>query len=814
MIERRARKSSPPPSALLPRLLRVIWPFLLTILGSVALGLFSMQLMSAGRAYVSGESLWSKGQKNATMHLGEYALSCDPRDYRLFVAALSVPKGDRIARLALSQEKPDLERAREGFLQGQNHPADIDGMIMLFLRFGQVSFMRQAIDIWAQADVLIEELEQAAGRLHAVVQADCRNEAAKRVALQGILDVNDRLTPLQRAFSDTVGQANRIVHLLTGGALLLITLVLVSIGALLSLRVQRRHLVAEQHLADSEERYQLAVAGSRQGLWDLDVVEGELFVSPEVEELLGLPPGGFGRHRQDFIRRLHPRERDQAVSQLNELVAKGQSFELEMRLLDGQGGYRWVRAAGRAQIGPDGTARRVLGSLQDISARRELEQALQGQIRSREAAIEALVRVLEAGVATQLQVRVAADAAGSGGNGTEGSETAAQVDTLAQASALVVRLVDELKRHAEHLDAIFALSPDGFVSFDAEHRVNHVNEAFCRLTGLTEALALGLHEAELEKRLAALLASGSRMPRLGEARERAGEDASKRKLPRIELERPAQRVIELQWRQGSHAAISQVLYLRDVTYETEVDRLKSEFLSTAAHELRTPMASIIGFSELLMMREYPPNRRIELLQTVHRQAERMASIVDELLDLARIEARRGKDFLIERIDLCALADEAVRDFGVPAGREPIRWTSRSTAMWVDIDRGKVLQALGNILGNAYKYSPQGGAVELDLVEGAYSDEDPPRALVGLRVTDHGIGLSPEQLARVGERFYRADTSGRIPGTGLGVSIVQEILNLLGGRLEFSSQPGEGSRVTLWLPLAEASTPVEAAPHTA
>lgn len=792
MIAHRHAKSSSALPYLLPRLLRVIWPFLLTIAGCVGLGLFSMELMSAGRAYVSGESLWSKGQKNAVLHLSEYAVTCDPADYRSYVAALSVPKGDRVARLALSQAQPDVQAARAGFLQGQNHPADIDSMIMLFLRFGEVSFFKQAIDIWAEADKLIDELETAAEQLRRVVTASCRDEAAKLAMMRSVLEINERLTPLQREFSDTVGQANRMVHLLTGGALLLITMVLVSIGVLLSLRVQGRYARAEASLAESEQRFALAVAGSRQGLWDLDVDSGELFVSPEVEQILDMSEGTFGRHRHDFIRRLHPQDRDQAVAGLNAHIAHGQSFEMELRVLDGRGQYRWVRAAGQSQLTLDGRATRVLGSLQDVSARRALEDALQQQMQSREAAIEALLRLLESGVAAAQE---------SAPEGSPEPRADAGVDTLAQASRLVAHLVDQLKRHGEHLDAIFALSPDGFVSFDDQGRINHVNAAFTRLTGLTEQSALGVSESGLERRLSTLMPTGARMPRLADLRTLGSGEAGKRKLPRIELERPAQRVIELQWREGSPGAISQVLYLRDVTYETEVDRLKSEFLSTAAHELRTPMASIIGFSELLMMREYPPDRRKELLQTVHRQADRMAAIVDELLDLARIEARRGKDFVIERLDLCALLDEAVRDFAIPNGRDAPNWSAPKEPCWVEADRGKVLQALGNVMGNAYKYSPDGGAVEVRLVRGTLQDTQPPRAAVGIQVVDHGIGLTPQQLARIGERFYRADTSGRIPGTGLGVSIVQEILQLLGGQLAFESVHGQGSTVTLWLPLA-------------
>lgn len=802
----KTRATDAPP--VMGRLLSVVWPFLLTIVGCVLLALQSMALMSAGRAYVSGESLWSKGQKNAVLHLGDFALTCNLKDFEAYEQALLVPKGDRIARLALSQPDPDRQRAREGFLLGQNHPSDVDGMIMLFVRFGQISFMRDAIVIWEQADALIDELELAAVHLREVVVTNCRNERSKQAAMAAILDINERLTPLQRAFSDTVGKANRIVHLLTGGALLLMALILTALGVGRSLRVQGVHAQSERRLADSEQRYQLAIAGSRQGLWDIDVVTGHLFVSPELEQMLDMPVGSFGDRRSDIIKRLHPDERENVIAQLNALVAQGQGFETELRVLDGRGQYRWVRAAGRARLGPDGRAVRMLGSIQDISARRALEDALREQTRSREAAIEELRQLLERDVSGARGPQ--SSGAGPSDGALEGSKNRSGVgtgggsgaeDNLEQVSHLVALLVDELKQRGQHLDAIFALSPDGFVSFDRQRRVNHVNEAFTRLTGIPEASALGLGEAELQARLAALLVDPARMPRLTELRERPAPDGKSRP-PRLEIERPAQRVIELQWRLGQDASIPQVLYLRDVTHETEVERIKSEFLSTAAHEMRTPMASIIGFSELLLMRSYPPARQAELLQTVHRQAQRMASIVDELLDLARIEARRGKDFLIERVDLSQLVEEALRDFGVPTERARPEWSPVAPAQWVvEVDRSKLLQALNNVLSNAYKYSPEGGPVEVSLVSVLDDPGDHAHPMVGIRVVDHGIGLKPEQLARMGERFWRADTSGRIPGTGLGVSIVQEILHLLGGRLEFTSTHGQGTSATLWLPVA-------------
>ena len=118
------------------------------------------------------------------------------------------------------------------------------------------------------------------------------------------------------------------------------------------------------------------------------------------------------------------------------------------------------------------------------------------------------------------------------------------------------------------------------------------------------------------------------------------------------------------------------------------------------------------------------------------------------------------------------------------------------------DGKKTQQALLNVLSNAYKYSPGGGAVHIELLDAPATMAAAP--LVGIRITDQGIGMTPAQLGRVFERFYRADSSGKFPGTGLGMSIVQEIMTLHRGKIDIQSSPGEGTTVTLWLPACQDS----------
>jgi signal transduction histidine kinase/CHASE1-domain containing sensor protein len=377
--------------------------------------------------------------------------------------------------------------------------------------------------------------------------------------------------------------------------------------------------------------------------------------------------------------------------------------------------------------------------------------------------------------------------------------------------------ITELKRTAAalgdrnaQLDAIFQLSPDGLVSFDLAGHVKSVNAAFTRMTGLPAAAVSGRSQAELEGQLRALAEHPEQWPGLEAsfhtAKVGAGGTATSSTEPHLlALQRPRAAVLELVGVTSTAASVSRLLYLRDVTHEVEVDRMKSEFLSHAAHELRTPMASIFGFTELLMTQEFDEATRKDLLATIYKQTAWLVDIINELLDLARIESRRGKDFSIAAVALDACVADVLGTLSIDAERWPIIVEVADDLPPALADAAKLRQAITNVLGNAVKYSPAGGTLSIRGVTRVSDD----RPQVGLIIADHGIGMTPEQVSHVGERFYRADSSGNIPGTGLGMAIVKEILDLLGGSFTVVSTPGTGTTVSLWLPVAQTDqTPTE------
>jgi len=162
--------------------------------------------------------------------------------------------------------------------------------------------------------------------------------------------------------------------------------------------------------------------------------------------------------------------------------------------------------------------------------------------------------------------------------------------------------------------------------------------------------------------------------------------------------------------QGLH--LGRVAYFRDITRESELDRMKSEFLATAAHELRTPVASLHGFSDLLLKCDFDPETRKDLLQTIHRQSSNLVELVNELLDLARIGARADKCFHMQTQSVLPIIDHTVRHLLIPGDVRKVTLRLASALPDVNIDADKLEQALLNVLTNAYKYSPEGGSIEL------------------------------------------------------------------------------------------------------
>jgi PAS domain S-box-containing protein len=200
---------------------------------------FSINTLSSVRAYVSGEGLWSKAQKDAMYQLLRYSRTHDETDYRKFKEFMKVPGGDHKSLVELGKPNPNMDTARQGFIEGRNHPEDVSGMITLFTRFNRISYINKAIHIWSEADPLVARFIPIGEQLHAEINSP--NPSPERInAIIGAIDpLNAQLTKLEDDFSYTLGEGSRWLENLVLKLLFAIALTVEVTGLTLAIVVSR-----------------------------------------------------------------------------------------------------------------------------------------------------------------------------------------------------------------------------------------------------------------------------------------------------------------------------------------------------------------------------------------------------------------------------------------------------------------------------------------------------------------------------------------------------------------------------------------------
>lgn len=211
---------------------------------------FAMNTLSSVRAMVEGEGLWSKSQKDAILSLYQYGLSGSEDDYENFKKNLRIPMGDRKARLEMLQAKPDNAVIRGGFLEGGNHPNDIDGMIRLLMRFHQISYIKTAVSAWTSADGELDKLLAVAKDMHESIQKDGKNSPRVKQALLQVEKINANLTRLETTFSSSLGAGSRWLEGLLMTVLALTVLTIEGTGLFLTFRFSRNLNRSLEELTD------------------------------------------------------------------------------------------------------------------------------------------------------------------------------------------------------------------------------------------------------------------------------------------------------------------------------------------------------------------------------------------------------------------------------------------------------------------------------------------------------------------------------------------------------------------------------------
>ncbi len=351
------------------RLLLIIWPFLAIVILLVALAALAVDVLSAGRAYVGGEGLWSKAQKDAVYYLMHYAQDKSEEQYQNFQRAIAVPLGDRQARLELEKRSPDLAVVRDGLIAGRTHEEDIGGVIRLYRTMRDVSYMEKVIELWEAGDEHVLELQRIGEEIHQRIAS--RRSSARDLAplVAQVREINSRITPLSDEFSYTLGEANRALRRQLMMAIVVATIVLIPVGVALSRRMLRRSEAFERALRVSEERFKLAVSGTNDGVWDWNIATGDVYYSPRFRQLLGLADesslAGF-----ELVSRMHHEDQPKLQAALQAHLEDGTPLDVELRMVCHSGERKWFRVRGQAARDANGAAVRMAGSISDINEKK------------------------------------------------------------------------------------------------------------------------------------------------------------------------------------------------------------------------------------------------------------------------------------------------------------------------------------------------------------------------------------------------------------------------------------------------------------
>jgi PAS domain S-box-containing protein len=360
------------------------------------------------------------------------------------------------------------------------------------------------------------------------------------------------------------------------------------------------------------------------------------------------------------------------------------------------------------------------------------------------------------------------------------------------------------KIEADKTRAIVEGIADGVMVFDANHKVIMVNPTAERMLNLPVPIVLGrdmrdlIQEADEAFDREAALTVLTVLSALVSSRERleTGEPLTQTQFQIGESTITASFTPVALTDEGPFNVVA---VFRDTTKEAEIDRMKSEFLSMAAHELRAPMTSIKGYSDMLLLGlagEYD-ERQKQFLNTIKANVDRVLEMVKEFSEISRLETGALK-LDIKPLHIDDLVSEVVVSLRPQIEAKKINLSVEVPPDLPEVwgDRTRIIQILTNLVTNAYKYTPERGRITI----GAHWVDDS----VQVDVTDTGIGIAPQDQEKLFTRFFRADHPEvrRVAGTGLGLSIAKSIVEMHGGRIWVKSQLGEGSTFSFTLSLAD------------
>jgi len=498
-----------------------------------------------------------------------------------------------------------------------------------------------------------------------------------------------------------------------------------------------------EQLRDAERRLERASLSSLEGHWETDLLTGQAWVSSSFRELLGFAPGEFEAMGIAAPELAHPEDRARQEAAYLAHLQKGTPFDLQLRLCDARGQYRWFRIQGAAERDDDGRPVRISGSIQDIAEQRRAEEAL----REVQARFERAI------------------------NGTQ--DGLFDWDVVNDSVWLSPRYQKMLGYEPDEL----TVRVSGFSQHMHPDDVGTAEKAFVDLVKTGKFYD---HEYRLRKK------NGDYLWVRVRAVAQFGRDGRA-----IRLSGSAQDITE------TRRAREQLL--EAMTAANAANEAKSVFLATMSHEIRTPLNGVIGMTGLLLDTDLSRPQR-EYANTIRTSAESLLHVINDVLDFSKIEAGKLEIDATE-MDLRANVEDVCAIMALQAAAKQIELVVDVREEVPEIVRGdaqRVRQCLLNLLSNAVKFTSAGEIV----VHVCVLAQQAGRTLLQFSVRDTGIGLSHEQAAALFKPFVQADasTTKQFGGSGLGLSIVKRLVELMHGQVGVESELGHGATFWFTLPL--------------
>jgi PAS domain S-box-containing protein len=631
------------------------------------------------------------------------------------------------------------------------------------------------------------------------------------------------------------------------------------------LRARARGAAAALTTTSLLERYELAIAGSTDGIWDWDMRTSELFFSVRWKAQLGYSPKELPNRFDTWLRLMHPDDIAGCMEKLDGYLESGEgsSFETELRMIHKDGSVRWFLARGVARRDEEGRPYRMAGSFADITARKKADEErdrffdmigglggnlvrvnpawkktlgwADGQLvgrslldlvhdQDRQRLVDAMFDVSHAAPVESFEARFQRK------NGSFAwlllSATPTDEGNVYYAARDITErktTEEQLRKSEEHFRRLLDAAPVMIWMSGPTMSCTYVNITWREVTGraLADELGLGflsqVHEDDRALRLSNLEAAfRARQAYRTEYRLRAADGAY-----RWILENGSPRFGSVQGIDGGGAGSrfdGFVASCVDITDQhrareeaLENSRAKAQFLANMSHEIRTPMNGVIGMTQLLRDTHLDTEQR-HYVEAVSSCAETLLTLINDILDFSKIEAGR-LDIETVDFDLRNAAEEVTE---LLAERAENRGVSLSVLFDPDVpttvggDPTRVRQVLTNLIGNAVKFTEKGGAVSVTakLVESAGGHH-----VVRFAVADTGIGIPEDARPRLFQAFTQADgsTTRKYGGTGLGLAICKQLVTLMGGDIAVESEVGRGSTFSFTLRLEAREAPPVAPP---